>query len=352
MIAQQSAEIERRWLDQVRRDLVGQRDLHVMQIRDGIPEYLKALSSLLASTDERFRADGTASWIRVAREHGLARVQIGFDIDQLIREFITLRHVIGAVTREHGVATEPLDALLADVVDEAIAESVRAYVRARDYEARRAQAEKIGFVTHELRNPLAAVVQAESAIRAISVPAQRLALDILERGHRRLTELIDSVLDTERLDGQAITPKLSPVRTQELIESATAVARKAAADKGLQLVVEEGPDRTLTLDRDLTSSAIQNLVDNAVKYTDFGRVDVAVDDRPTTWSVHVRDTGPGLSPEELRTIFEPFRRGATSKPGTGLGLAIARRAIESQGGSIHAEATTDGSHFWIALPKS
>jgi signal transduction histidine kinase len=120
----------------------------------------------------------------------------------------------------------------------------------------------------------------------------------------------------------------------------------------VQLVVDEGPDCTLTLDRNLTCSAIQNLVDNAVKYTDDGHVDVVVEDQSERWSVHVRDTGPGLSPGELRTIFEPFRRGATSKQGTGLGLAIARRAIEAQGGTIHAESTNAGSHFWITLPKS
>jgi signal transduction histidine kinase len=352
LISAQADEIELRWLEQVRSDIVGRRDVHPTQLRDGIPDYLTALSGLLACDGDRLDKNGTATWVRVARQHGLARVQVGFDIDQLIREFIALRHVIQSVAREHGVKTDPADAMLADLIDAAIAEAVRAYVRARDDEARRIQAENIGFVTHELRNPLAAVVQAEAAIRAVAVPEQQRALDILERGHRRLTELIDSVLDSERLEGQAMAPKPTEIHSHDLIEAATTVARKTAQDKGVQLVVDDGPDCTLMLDRNLTCSAIQNLVDNAVKYTDDGHVDVVVEDQSERWSVHVRDTGPGLSPGELRTIFEPCRRGETSKQGTGLGLAIARRAIEAQGGTIHAESTNAGSHFWITLPKS
>jgi two-component system sensor histidine kinase ChiS len=68
--------------------------------------------------------------------------------------------------------------------------------------------------------------------------------------------------------------------------------------------------------------------------------------------IHVRDTCHGLSSEELSTIFEPFRRGRTRKAGTGLGLSITRRAVEVQGGSVHAESPEPlGCHFWIELPQ-
>jgi signal transduction histidine kinase len=140
-----------------------------------------------------------------------------------------------------------------------------------------------------------------------------------------------------------------PVR--DVVDAAVAVARKTALDKNVAFDVRYVFDERVRVDPDLTRSAIQNIVDNAAKYTDFGSVDVVVEGTTSEWSVHVRDTGPGLSPQELRTIFEPFRRGSTSKKGTGLGLAIARRAVETQGGSIHAESTGPGGcHFWIQLP--
>jgi len=100
-------------------------------------------------------------------------------------------------------------------------------------------------------------------------------------------------------------------------------------------------------------SAIQNLADNAAKYTDSGEVEVTVEERGERLVVHFRDTCAGISADELQTIFEPFERGHTGKAGTGLGLAIARRAVEAQGGSIHAESSgKDGCHFWVDLPRA
>jgi signal transduction histidine kinase len=64
----------------------------------------------------------------------------------------------------------------------------------------------------------------------------------------------------------------------------------------------------------------------------------------------VRDSGPGISEGDLRTIFEPFHRGTTKVPGTGVGLAIARRAIEAQGGTLQVASTLGaGAHFWVTL---
>jgi signal transduction histidine kinase len=156
----------------------------------------------------------------------------------------------------------------------------------------------------------------------------------------------------ERLQAGAVKPRLVEVREGELLGQATEAARLAAERKGLAFALCCVPERTVVLDPDLTRSTIQNLVDNAVKYTDAGRIEVVTEDLESSWSVHVHDNCHGLSGEELRTIFEPFRRGATSKRGAGLGLAIARRAIESQGGTIHAESPgAVGCHFWFRLPK-
>jgi hypothetical protein len=108
----------------------------------------------------------------------------------------------------------------------------------------------------------------------------------------------------------------------------------------------------LAVDIDLTRSALQNLAENAVKYTDEGEVNISITDEGDEVVVDVRDTCKGLSPEELGTIFEPFKRGRTEKTGTGLGLAIARRAVEAQGGRIHAESTgASGCHFSVRLPR-
>ena len=106
------------------------------------------------------------------------------------------------------------------------------------------------------------------------------------------------------------------------------------------------------MDPQLTSSALFNLLENAVKYTDEGRVVVEADLGPDGVVVHVRDNCPGIPEEELKTIFDPFERGGSDKPGTGLGLAIARRALEAEGGTLGGESKGErGCHFWMTLPS-
>jgi signal transduction histidine kinase len=353
IIGLRTIEIEKRWLERMAIALEAKPGVHLSELRSGVRDYLTGLSQLLSAPADQLLDRGAASWARLAREHGITCVRIGFDIDQLIRELIALRLELRGLAREHGLSSDGVEASLADLTDAAITESVRAYIATRDNEARRRQAENIGFLTHELRNPLAAAMQAGSAVRARAVAAQDRALEILDGSHRRLMELIDSVLDTERLEAGAVEVRRTEIRVGDLIEAATLTARLAAKEKGLAFEVHHNPERRIQLDLELTRSAIQNLVDNAVKYTDLGRVEVAVHDQEASWSVHVRDTCQGISVEELRTIFEPFRRGRTSKHGTGLGLAIARRAIEAQGGSIHGESVSAaGCHFWLRLPVS
>ena len=354
IIGAKASEVEQRWLRRVQTDIARTPGVELTELRDGIPDYLAALAVLLSEGGgDSPAANGTAIWSRVAREHGVTRVRIGFDIDQLIHEFIVLRREVRAVAAENGIATAATEGILADLIEAAIAEAVHAYIEARDHAARRVQAQNIGFLTHELRNPLATGVHAAERLREQASPEHVRALDALERSHRRLTELIDGVLDVERLEAGKIEPRKIEVREDKLLEQATEAARRVASEKGLGFETHVDPMRRIRVDPELTRSALQNLVDNAVKYTDAGGVDVATEETDTSWSVHVRDSCPGLSREELRTIFEPFRRGSTSKKGTGLGLAIARRAIEAQGGTIQAESPGDGGcHFWFTLPKT
>jgi signal transduction histidine kinase len=92
--------------------------------------------------------------------------------------------------------------------------------------------------------------------------------------------------------------------------------------------------------------------DNAVKYTDHGRVRVMAEPRQGDVMIHVYDDCDGVSPAEINTIFQPFKRAHSGKAGSGLGLAIARRAIEAQGGHIGAESNGErGCHFWLTLPR-
>jgi two-component system sensor histidine kinase BarA len=352
VIDRNRAEIERRWLKRVQEDVVKTPGVEPTALRDGMPDYLTALVKMLSGREPLERTSQDA-WKRVASEHGVTRVRLGFDIGQLIHEFILLRHVIRQVAGEQGLAQEAANSLLADILDAAIVVSVQAYIDARDFQMRAAQAQNIGFLTHELGNPLQAAGMATTRLRSIAQPAQLRTLELIERAHTQLQQLIQSVLLTQKLESGQVVSHPRRVSFAQVLEPALESARVMAERKGLDFRVQVDPNLQVRVDPDLTRSALQNLVDNAAKYTSAGHVEVSVEDRPTELQVHVRDTCHGLSPEELRTIFEPFKRGRTTQQGTGLGLAIARRAVEAQGGKIGAESPgPEGCHFWITLPKS
>jgi signal transduction histidine kinase len=353
VIARERSTIERQWLDQVQRDVVTTPGVELTQLRDGMPDYLDALVKVLAAGQNALDRTARSAWQDVAGEHGITRVRIGFDIGQLVREFIVLRHVIRRVVEDQqGGPDAEVEGILADVVEAAVTAAVRAYVDARDHQLRRTQAENIGFLTHELRNPLSTAVLAANQLRRHAPPTQGPVLDTLDRGLGKLADLIDSVLLTQKLEAGKVRVRPVPIALVEIIEPSLEASRRVAEQKQLSFLVSFDTRLTVELDPLLTRSAIQNLADNAVKYTDLGGVELNVEDRGETFRLHLRDSCAGISPEELRTIFEPFERGHNGKAGTGLGLAIARRAVEAQGGSIHAESSgTHGCHFWIDLPK-
>ena len=326
--------------------------MEITQLRDGMPAYLRALANLLRNDPDNLNGGGGRTWSAIAREHGITRVRIGFDIGQLVHEFVVLRHVIRDVLQELEIWDHGPESVLADLLDGAIAAAVQAYVDARDYQARRRQAQEMAFVTHEFRNPLSAAILSSDQLRRKLPAEQATLLDTIDRNLRKLNQLIDSMLMTQRLEAGEVESRPVEVKLGQVMEGALEAARQVAAQKGLELRVDFDPDLTVMLDPVLTHSAIQNIVDNAAKYTDVGHVEVSVRDLGQEISVDVRDTCAGISEEELRTIFEPFRRGHTKKAGTGLGLAIARRAVEAQGGTIGAESPGDsGCHFSIRLPK-
>ncbi len=344
-------DIVARWLKRVETELG--KSVGTAQLQNAMPDYLAGLSAALRGTGG-LPQRGAAAWVDVAREHALTRVRLGFDIDELVREFILLRQVLAEVSRERQANLDiPQAERVADLIEAAISVSVRSYVEARDYAARQREARRISFVTHELRNPLSAAKLAASRLRRSAARYDEHSFDVLERNLGRLESLIDGVLNVERFQADKVQPHPEEVELCELLDRPLATAKMAAEVKGLTVTAEYDPHVLVRADPELAMSAISNVLDNAVKYTDAGEVRVGAEPSADRVTVHVWDNCPGLSEEELGVIFEPFERGQSKKPGSGLGLAIARRALEAQGGSIDAESKGErGCHFWLALPRA
>ncbi|HEY2746236.1 MAG TPA: HAMP domain-containing sensor histidine kinase [Polyangia bacterium] len=347
--------VEQRWLESIAPHL-RHHQIDAPELRDSVPDYIVALAvALRHERDLSLENRGGAEWAQIARHHAVTRVRHGFDVDEVVREFLILRREIVAVMSERLTLTVAQVELVTQLIGGALAAAVRSYVESRDFESRRRQAQHIGFLTHELRNPLGAATAALAVIETIDAARTALAqpLQILARNLRRLRELIDQTLLAQRLEAHAVECTPRPMTIGALFEEALDGARATARQKGVELVVTFDPEIVLAVDRKLALSALQNVVDNAAKYTDHGRIDVSVEVMAEEVVIHVRDECDGLSKEELATIFEPFERGHQGKSGTGLGLAIARRAVEAHGRTIHAESVDEiGCHFWFALPRA
>ena len=198
---------------------------------------------------------------------------------------------------------------------------MKAYVDARDIEARRTQAESIAFLTHELRNPLTTAVLTTAKLRGQARPEDVKLVETMQRNLGRLSELIDSVLLTQKLDAGQMVVAPADIELAPLLESALEAARKVAETKSLAFRANCDASLTARLDPVLTRSAIANLADNAVKYTDAGEVHVEVLDRRDEIVVNVERHLSGPVPEELRTVLRALQarsqRQGRDRPGSG-----------------------------------
>jgi len=344
--------IEHTWLEAVRAELAVSH-VEPSDLKLGIAQYLALIVEALQDPDARRGAE--CIWKEVSRAHAITRVRLGFDVEQLVRELTLLRRAVLRVFRDEAI---PIDLAgveaVTDIIDAAIAASIKSYVDARDYSAREARAEQLGFLSHELRTPIAAAALSSRLLRRseeLSDPQKHL-LERIERNLQRAQDLTEEVLFAERLEAGKVESQ--PVDTtlgavvDELVENCRHIARL----KGCEFNASYDSALAVRLDEKLTRSVLENLLANAVKYSDRGLIELVVEDDRNELTFHVRDACAGLSEAELRIIFEPFRRGRTQKPGTGLGLSIARRAVEAQGGRISAESGPEcGCHFWFTLPK-
>src|SRR3954452_23572402 len=253
-----------------------------------------------------------------------------------------------------------LTSLLGRLVATAV-QNIRAYEAERNTadELRRLSALRADFVSlvsHELRSPMAAVIGAARTLqgrwRELTPDQRQSFLSLIGDETARLATLIDDVLDTSRIEAGTFSFSFSDVDLAELLRDVVAAVELAQDE--VEVVTDVGALPPVRGDRERLRQVIQNLIDNAVKYSSAGgrvRVSAMADDGHVL--VDVEDQGPGIVPEDKELIFEKFGRssGGAAKPGTGLGLFIARSISEAHGGSLDVESIPErGSVFRLELP--
>ncbi|MFM2288883.1 MAG: hypothetical protein RL684_2026, partial [Pseudomonadota bacterium] len=218
-----------------------------------------------------------------------------------------------------------------------------------------AQQQLLRDVSHELRSPLARMQIALGLARRPQANLQQ-ELDRIEQEAQRLDELIGEILSLSRLEDPVRPMESAPVAIDELLEELLDDARIEAAPRQVTLRLELDTALGLNGDHELLHRALENVVRNAVRFSPDG-AEVLLEARRQAEGLllAVSDAGPGVPPEHLQRIFEPFYRVASARDrdsgGHGIGLAIASRVIRLHGGTIRAlNRSPSGLRVEILLP--
>jgi signal transduction histidine kinase/ActR/RegA family two-component response regulator len=210
--------------------------------------------------------------------------------------------------------------------------------------ASRAKSEFLSRMSHELRTPLNAVIGFSQLLQLDELDgAQRESVDQILKAGRHLLELINEVLDISRIESGTMSMSLEPVHLGSVLAEALSLIRPLADEARVSLRADPGElgDLHVTADRQRLKQVLINLLSNAVKYNkQDGQISVECTDSPDgRVQLAISDTGKGLTPEQLKRLFEPFDRlEETEIEGTGLGLALSLRLTEAMGGTIDADS--------------
>ena len=218
--------------------------------------------------------------------------------------------------------------------------------------------EFLAMLSHELRNPLAPVINAVQGVEKLGVtPEQQKLLTIAKRQLSQLTRLVGDLLDASRIGTGRVELQLEEISISDAVEEAVQTVRHMVEERGQELAVEVPPeDIWLRADAARIEQVIVNLLANAAKYTENGgRISLSVEQQGGECTLRVRDTGIGISPELLPHVFDLFTQAAPSadrsKGGLGIGLALVKRLVELHQGGVEARSVLgEGSEFVVTLP--
>jgi signal transduction histidine kinase len=270
----------------------------------------------------------------------------------------------------HGLDKPVVAASLDEVGDLAAAlGALRAHLRPTlaDYQvalekaqaADRARTDFLQLVSTELRSPLDQIVAGAQSL--LDPASEKLSAEqaedvrIVSSSSLHLVDLIDEVLDISAIATGQVTLKVSDVDLGRLAGDVAKTQRPMLQQKGVELRIHvDEPSPRAKVDERRLRQVVTNLVGNAGKFTEKGFIEVSTRVKGSEIEIAVRDTGPGIAPEQLPKLFTEFVQLGSLKQrahGTGLGLAICKRLVEAHGGRVGAESTPGvGSRFFLVVP--
>ncbi|HEY9064648.1 MAG TPA: ATP-binding protein, partial [Burkholderiaceae bacterium] len=245
--------------------------------------------------------------------------------------------------------------------DEALQLATRQAEQARQQAdlANQAKSRYISSISHELRTPLNSIIGYAQLLDEDEAmpPHRKQAVSVIRRGGDHLLSLIEGTLDIARIEGGKLTLDVKPIAFREMLQQIVRLFELQAAGKGIAFRHEfAGVPEGVRCDEKRLRQALINVLGNAVKFTSQGEVVLRVTYAREMAMFEIEDTGPGIAPDEIEQIFEPFSRGSArgslsssdaAAGGTGLGLTISKMLVDLMGGEL-----TVRSHLADAVGES
>jgi signal transduction histidine kinase len=352
----------RRWENAVKKLLPHADALTLSQLRDHLPQILDQTVDALAAN----HASPLNELVEMTRSHGSIRFHQQFNVQELIVEYRVLRRIlVEEINRGLGGRIKVGQVIALNMgIDTALQHGVMAFINHQKEQLRAAgevQSRYLSYLSHDLRNNLNGCTLMLEVLRQRLEGVEGFGEDVEDIAaiQRSVTETIagmDRILQAERLRREAIQPHVQHVDLYALVHDACRPAGRHAQRKGIHLRCDVPEGAAVNSDRELITLVIQNLLGNAVKYSERGTITVSARPREDPardgWEIMVTDEGPGIAAHHRERLFQAFSRGEThGQPGVGLGLAIANQAARLLGGRLSFDSEVDkGSTFRFSLP--
>ncbi|MET0625489.1 MAG: HAMP domain-containing sensor histidine kinase [Pyrinomonadaceae bacterium] len=345
------------WRGEVRQLAVAY-ELDVPTLNDHIPDLLEELADELeAHTDDSMVGELKKNSV----VHGLDRLRLGFDVEEVVAEYNALRGVIQDLAERNDLSLRgPVNRTINRVIDMSIGLAVKTYAAQKALEIQQRREEHLAFVAHDLRSPLSAIAMAAQLLEATipDVAKDERAAALLETMHRnvgRLNSLVVKVVQEEVNLKTKVNERVArrEVTLRALVESLVEDLRPLADASNLTLTNEIPEGLMAHADADMLSLIFQNLISNAIDYTANGKVIVGARAGGASAAVEcwVSDNGAGIPADRLEKVFDKLESDPGRKSGMGLGLAIVQQLVEAHGGRVSVSSELgQGSTFRFTIP--
>jgi signal transduction histidine kinase len=323
-----------------------------LELEHGLPLFLSQLAETLRlmSSSEPFSSTAIGS---SAGKHGGEALARKFSVSQLVHDYGDLCQAIteAAVVGHVEIRAEDFQTLNA-CLDDAIAAAVTEFSRQREASLGDDEAERLGYLTHELRNRLSTAMLSFAAVKSGRVPVSGSTAALVDRSLAAMRDLLDTTISEVRL--AAGDQQVTKISVAQLMREMEGVASLQAAQWEMNVTFGDVPaDLMINADAQLLSSALFNLIQNAFKYSvAHGVVTVNTVASSGRVSIEVEDECGGLPPGDADALFTAFaaRRGQ-NRTGLGLGLSASRKAVKAFGGEISSRNLPGkGCVFTIEIP--